>query len=317
MSTPYWHRSPTSSRPIIRSGIAIFSFILLGACAAPQTPSNVQNAAQLTPATPSMRDLLKLPEPSSRITVAVYGFRDQTGQYKQAPDSDFSTAVTQGGASMLVKSLKDSGWFVPVEREGLQELLTERRILRAINEPSNNNGKNNAGPDSVPSLMPAKILIAGGVTAYDTNVRTGGVGAQFLGIGLSTQYRVDQVTVNLRSVDIKSGAVLQSVSTTKTIFSYEIHPNVFRFVDFKELLEIEAGVTNNEPAQLCVKEAIDAAVMHLAVEGLKDRSWALKNPNDWNSPIIQKYLHEEDTYALPDTPQPVAIANAGAVETSD
>src|SRR3546814_11155324 len=88
--------------------------------------------AQLTPATPSTRDLLKLPDPKGKIVVAVYGFRDQTGQYKPAPDSSFSTSVTQGAASMLVKALKDSGWFTPVERESLPELLTERRIVRAL-----------------------------------------------------------------------------------------------------------------------------------------------------------------------------------------
>src|SRR3546814_17945708 len=81
--------------------------------------------SHLTPATPSTRDLLKLPDPKGKIVVAVYGFRDQTGQYKPAPDSSFSTSVTQGAASMLVKALKDSGWFTPVERESLQELLTE------------------------------------------------------------------------------------------------------------------------------------------------------------------------------------------------
>jgi len=108
---------------------------------------------------------------------------------------------------------------------------------------------------------------------------------------------------------------LQSVSTTKTIYSYEVQPSVFKFVDFKELLEIEFGVTRNEPAQLCVKEAIDAAVMHLTVQGLKDKTWALKNPQDWNSPLIQRYLQEESNYAaIP--PEPTAtVANATEVST--
>src|SRR3546814_7689440 len=98
---------------------------MLASCAVPQKPVGVATQAHLTPATPSTRDLLKLPDPKGKIVVAVYGFRDQTGQYKPAPDSSFSTSVTQGAASMLVKALKDSGWFTPVERESLQELLTE------------------------------------------------------------------------------------------------------------------------------------------------------------------------------------------------
>lgn len=267
----------------------------LVACAIPQKPAEVASAAQLTPATPSTHDLLRLPPPKGQIVVAVYGFRDQTGQYKPSPDSSFSTSVTQGAASMLVKALKDSGWFVPVERESLQELLTERRIVRALDGSQ----PENAPTINIPALMPASILIDGGIISYESNVKTGGAGARFLGVGLSTQYRVDQVTVGLRSIDIRTGQILQTVSTTKTIFSYEIRPSVFKFVNYKDLLELEAGVTRNEPAQLCVKEAIEAAVLHLTVRGLKDKNWALQNESDWNSDIIQSYLHEETTYALP------------------
>ena len=76
-----------------------------------------------------------------------------------------------------------------------------------------------------------------------------------------------------------------------------MRPSVYKFVNFKDLLEIEGGVTNNEPAQLCVKEAIEAAVVHLTVQGLKDRNWVLKNESDWNLPVIQDYLREATNYA--------------------
>ena len=89
----------------------------------------------LTPETAITRDLLALPPPKGKIAVAVYGIRDQTGQYKPAPDSSFSTAVTQGASSMLIRALQDSGWFIPVERENLQNLLTERKIVRALEMP--------------------------------------------------------------------------------------------------------------------------------------------------------------------------------------
>src|SRR5690606_21207176 len=128
------------------------------------------------------RDLLRLPRPKGQVVVAVYGFRDQTGQYKPAPDSSFSTSVTQGAASMLVKALKDSGWFMPVEREGLQNLLTERRIVRALDGSS---GQGEGATATLPALHPASILVDGGVIAYESNVRTGGAGARFLGVGLS------------------------------------------------------------------------------------------------------------------------------------
>ena len=271
--------------------VALFLSAALASCAVPHEPSDSgPSPARLTPASPATRDLVQLPPPRGRVVVAVYGFRDQTGQYKPAPDSSFSTSVTQGAASILVKALKDSGWFTPVERENLQDLLTERRIVRALEE-----GKQTAA-SNYPPLLPAAVLIDGGILAYESNVRTGGAGARFLGVGLSTQYRIDQVTVGLRSIDIRNGQILHSVSTTKTIYSYEIRPSVFKFVNFKELLEIEAGVTSNEPAQLSIKEAIEAAVVHLTVQGIKDNSWVLANQKDWESPIIQRYLHEESNY---------------------
>ncbi|HRO18818.1 CsgG/HfaB family protein [Alcaligenes sp. RM2] len=279
----------------------------LAACAVPSTPAEVKGSAYLTPASPATHDLLELPAPAQRLTVAVYGFRDQTGQYKPNPDSSFSTSVTQGAAALLVKALRDSRWFTPVERESLQELLTERRIVRAL-DGSQENGQRTA--INIPPLAPAEIMMDGGIISYESNVRTGGAGARFLGVGLSTQYRVDQVTVNLRAIDVRTGNILQSVSTTKTIFSYEVRPSVYKFVNFKDLLEIEAGVTNNEPAQLSVKEAIESAVVHLIVQGMKEGQWRLQNEADRNNPIVQNYMKQNETYRSMRTQTAVAAPEA-------
>lgn len=271
-----------------RNLLAGAALLLLGGCAT--WPSQSRDNVQLAPPTAVTRDLLKLPAAKGKIAVAVYGIRDQTGQYKPAPDSSFSTVVTQGASSMLIKALKESGWFIPVERENLQDLLTERKIVRALEMPPP------AGTPAVqiPPLTAASVLVEGGIVAYESNVRTGGVGARFLGIGLSHQYRVDQVTVNLRSIDIRNGQVLQSVSTTKTIYSYEIHPSVFKFVNVKDLAEFEAGMTRNEPTQLCVSEAIEAGVAHLIVRGIQDGNWALRDPASWSDPVVQRYASERD-----------------------
>lgn len=264
----------------------LLAALLLGACAHP--PSKPLPAAQLTPAGNAGRDLARLPPPKGLVSVAVYGFRDQTGQYKAAPDSSFSTAVTQGAASMLLAALRSSGWFKPVERENLQDLLTERKIARALEVPKE---QNPAAPQ-IPQLLPASILLEGGITGYEANARTGGIAANFLGIGMSTQYRVDQVTVSLRSVDVRTGEVLNAVSTTKTIYSYELHPSVFKFVNLKDLAQFEAGTTRNEPAQLCVREALEAAVAHLVVQGLAEGRWHLRDDKDWSNPVLRKYLDE-------------------------
>ena len=249
-------------------------------------PSDPLIPAALTPVTGTYHDLINLPRPRGKVLAAVYGFRDQTGQFKKQPNSNFSTAVTQGAGAMLVRAMLDSGWFIPVEREGLQDLLTERKIIRA--------GLKKNNPDaSLPSLTSANVLLEGGIVAYDTNVLTGGLGVRYFGIGASDLYRMDQVTISLRAVDIRTGRVLKNVFTTKTVYSYEVDAGVYRFVSFKRLLEAEAGFTRNEPAQLCVLDAIEAAIVHLVVGGIKDNLWQLANPRDINSPVVQAYLKEQ------------------------
>jgi curli production assembly/transport component CsgG len=274
---------------------------LLGGCAsvgnAPATLSS--SGAKLTPVSKIHRDLVNLPEPKGKIVAAVYSFRDQTGQYKPSPDSSFSTAVTQGAASILVRALKDSKWFLPVERESLQSLLTERKVIRAGLSTQEAN-------QALPNLVAANVLLEGGIVAYESNVKTGGAGARYLGVGGSTLYRMDQVTVTLRAVDIRTGRILNAVSTTKTIFSHQVDLNVFRFAKQDKILELEVGYSRNEPAQLCVSDAIEAALIHLVVQGLEDGTWALKNPDDMKANPIRTYLEEQHSLLLEPKPEPPA-----------
>lgn len=242
-------------------------------------PAKVISPAEITPTTQSGEALLTLPAPAGKILVGVYSFRDMTGQFKPSPSNNYSTVVTQGASAFLVKALIDSGWFIPLERQGLNNVLTERKIRTR-----------QLGGNSTSSLLSAPLIIEGGIVAYDTNTRTGGAGAQYLGIGASTQYREDQVTVNLRLVDIQSGKILHSASATKSIFSRKVNSQVFNFVRFKELLELEAGYTYNEPVQMCVIDAIESALIQIVAVGLDEKSWALKNAEEIRHVVFQKYL---------------------------
>ena len=47
----------------------------------------------------------------------------------------------------------------------------------------------------------------GGVIAYETNLLTGGLGARYLGIGGSTEFRRDTVTIYLRAISVKNGEI--------------------------------------------------------------------------------------------------------------
>jgi len=265
------------------------ALILLTACSTTSEFENVEPASSLMPKSETYYDLINLPAPQGSIVAAVYDFRDQTGQYKPIPSSNFSTAVPQSGTAFLAQSLNDSAWFVPVEREGLQNLLTERKIIRA-------GLKGDAS--KLPQLNSAQILMEGGIVAYDTNIRTGGAGARYLGIGVNTQFRVDTVTVNLRAVDIRTGRLLSSVTTTKSILSKEVSAGVFKFIDAQELLESELGYTSNEPVSLCVASAIESAVVHMIADGIWKGAWNLGDKvSGLQNPVLQKYWLEAHSEA--------------------
>jgi curli production assembly/transport component CsgG len=210
-----------------------------------------------------MEQLHQRPQPTSPIPVTVYAFRDQTGQYKPQDNvSSFSTAVTQGGTSMMIQLLLDSGWFAPLERENLQNLLTERQIY----------GKSR-NDNSLPPLKEARLLLEGGIISYDTNVTTGGIGAEYFGIGASEMYREDQVSVYMRAVDVHTGQVLLSVSSTKKVFSIEMRAGLFRYVSLNRLAEAEGGFTMNEPVQNSVQRAMETALVELIEKGQDRGFW--------------------------------------------
>ena len=238
----------------------------MSACSLIPKPDLNITPAEVNPLSEVMRGLQTQPGPKFPIPVAVYSFRDQTGQYKpQANVSSFSTAVTQGATSMLMQTLLDSKWFTPVEREGLQNLLTERKIS---NKQSGTKG------DDVPVLSTARLLLEGGVISYETNTSTGGSGVEYYGIGASEMYREDQVTIYLRAVDVHTGKVMMSVSTSKRVLSQEMRAGLFRYTSLNRLAEAEIGFTTNEPVQFGVLQAIELAVAELSDKGIKQGYWS-------------------------------------------
>jgi curli production assembly/transport component CsgG len=123
----------------------------------------------------------------------------------------------------------------------------------------------------------AGILLEGGIIGYDTDETTGGIGANYLGIGADTQYRQDIITVALRAVSVQSGRVVASVTTTKTIYSVQVHSSSFMFAAVDQLLQAELGFTKNSPATLGVREGVQLAVYALIFEGVKNNLWQFKD----------------------------------------
>jgi curli production assembly/transport component CsgG len=258
--------------------------------------------------------LAGLPAPTRPVAVAVYGFVDQTGQYKPSETGQtLSRAVSQGGGSILVKALQDAGnrqWFTIVERESLRNLLNERQIIREMRERYL--GEQEINPQALPALLFAGVLLEGGIVGYDTNTVTGGAGAAFLGIGAHTEYRQDTVTVYLRAVSVRTGEVLTTVTASKTIASQSLGANAFRYVGFKELLQAEAGYTTNEPDQVALQQAIEKAVYSLVLEGVELKLWEFAD-FDAGWPLLYQYQREREG-TVDEAEVTAALSRLGPIE---
>ena len=228
--------------------------------------------------------LTKLSEVSPPIrkpVVAVYpnSFKDDTGQRRSNSQyASFSTAITQSPDAYLIRALKHSGVFEVVERTGLDNLTKERQIIRSTRESFDEKQK-------VKPLIFASLLMTGSVVGIDTNLKSGGSGARYLGIGASKQYRQDSVTLSLRTVSVSTGRILLEVLVTKTILSASVSSDVFRFyANNTELVEIESGIVENESINIALQMAVETSVLRTIEEGYEEGYWQKDKKTDIDEP---------------------------------
>jgi curli production assembly/transport component CsgG len=278
---------------LLKFGIAIFTASLLSGCAQLQNVGRASDRLAsdpiISPTTRTGAMLQALGPPTRRIDVAVYGYEDKTGQNEEGDNlTRFSRAVSQGGEDVLYDILEEVGdgqWFNVVERAGLQELLTEREL---INETAR--VYRGASHSPLQPLRFAGTIIRGGVIDYDTNILTGGAGARILGIGANSQYREDRVAVAIRAVSVQTGEVLASVMTEKTIYSVLVQGSAFRYVAADELLELDLGVSQNEPTGVAVRHAMELAVFALILEGAEEGVWSFADQH-YQAQMLEYYVN--------------------------
>ena len=269
--------------------IPILAILLSGCASLASMPPKLSEVAY--------KPMLEVEEPENgKIVLAVYQFVDLTGQQK--PNDIFgemSKAVTQGASNLLIKALKDVGagqWFRVVERESLQSLLQERKLIRTTRQMTQGDKAKPLGP-----MLYAGAYLTGGIVGYDSNTLTGGVGHRFLGIGAKIQYRQDTVTVMLRLINVVSGEVELAVMVEKTIISIGAGGDKFKYLDLDtKLLEIEAGIAMNEPVTYAVRKTIEGSVVELIKAGEKKGLWKYKpkpEPEPEPEPVIETPTEEE------------------------
>lgn len=283
-------------RPAIILSVLLATLGLTACASAPKKVEAATSTLAVYPAkTTQQRSLNEIPPPAAPIAVAVYGFTDQTGKF-QASDvgQSLSRAVTQGGGSILVKALQDAGdrrWFTVVERESLKNLLNERQIITEMR--ARYLGELSVNTQALPALLFAGVILEGGIVSYDTNTLTGGKGGALLGLGVNEKYKQDTVTVYLRAVSVKTGEILTTVTTSKTVNSRAMTGNVFAYVASDVIAQSEVGYTTNEPTQLALQQAIEKAVYGMVMEGVDLKLWNFANEAaGW--PMLWRYRQERD-----------------------
>jgi len=218
---------------------------------------------------PITEEIKTLPAASQRPIVAIYRFMDLTGQRKSIDNfASFSTAVTQAPEAYLIRALKQSRFFRVVERVGLDHITKERQIIRSTRQEFEEDSE-------LSPLLFAGVILEGGIIDYNTNLKSGGIGARYLGIGNSKQYREDTVVISLRLVSVSTGEVLLEILSSKSILSVGLSNDFFRFIaDGTKLVEFESGNVMNESVSIAVQAAIETAVVQLVKQGEEKGYWS-------------------------------------------
>ncbi|MGM0833520.1 MAG: OmpA family protein [Pseudomonadota bacterium] len=206
---------------------------------------------------------------SAPLKLAVGNIKDYTGKFSEL---DGGNPITQGGSLMVISALgKLRGAVQLFERFDTQVAEME---LGYMDQRRLGDGQvhvvNDAGTQQqVPwrpyyggSIMETDYYIVGGITELNYNISSGGAEVRVNGIGPRVRTYTVNVAADLRIVDTKTLAVVDTTSLQKQIIGYEVGFEVFRFFS-DNLVDINAGNKNQEPLQLGVRTTLEMGVMEL------------------------------------------------------
>lgn len=255
----------------------ITALLVLSGCNTVRPLTNTTIKDEPTVSGTILKSIDQLPAPSGPpISVAIYGFKDLTGQRKPSSTlSLFSTAVTQGAESYLIKTMQEAGnrqWFTVVERVGLDNLLKERQMIKQTREIYEG-----ANAKMLPPLTMAGVIVEGGIIDYNSNTLTGGTGVAIFGIGSQTQYTQDIVVISLRLVSVQTGEVLTTVTIEKNLLSTSDGITGLKFFNnYTQSFEIDSSQTFNEAGNYALRSAIEQGIVELINKGERQGLWSFK-----------------------------------------
>jgi curli biogenesis system outer membrane secretion channel CsgG len=190
------------------------------------------------------------PKAKPTIVFAVGACDDKTGKFLDNDQLRYSRAVTQACRDIIANYLKMAGFQV-AERDpynlGLinHEYEMSHTFGPAQPCPPAASGKQPAVPCTAGSpvnigliqrnglnggLTGANVLVTGAITAYDSSETTGGGGAAYDGMGISTQKSTAIVGITLRFVDMATGLVISSLDEQTKVTGTSVDLHLTRFL---------------------------------------------------------------------------------------
>jgi len=170
--------------------------VLIAGCA--NLPRNEAPRVDAAPSTPVIKALPR--KPGELVTVSIYEFR-----------SSVTEIPARGTTDMFKTALVNSGQFRVVERARLNQGVIPEKQLNASGLSSGRSARD--------KLLDAKYIFEGAITQANPGEtqRSGGVGIAGAQIGSSTNR--DVIGIDVRVVDVATGAIVAVVTVHKSIAS--------------------------------------------------------------------------------------------------
>lgn len=200
---------------------------LLAACTASARVVSSGNA-------PDIQQAQTTPYEGSKKTIAVkaFTFKAAKGHHR----------VGSGMSDMLTDALFNSGRFIVLERENIQDVISEQDF-----GASGRVRKSTAAPKG--QLEGAELLVRGSITQFEPRCRGGSA------IVFSASRAC--VAINIRIMDVRTGRIVNATTVEAT--------SVDKRVGFvtRSTLPVGLGMYKGTPMEAAIRNAIQAAVDHI------------------------------------------------------
>ena len=171
--------------------------------------------------------------PKKRIAVSNFEWRSGQG----------SGDVGRGMTDMMTDALFNSGRFIVLERERLNEVMDEQDLAN-----SRRFKKETAAP--LGELEGAELLIRGAVTEFEPDCSGGSI--------ILVSAKKACMAINLRILDAKTGRVLNATTVEGTSSNGSVG-----LIFAGGALPVGLGAFSKTPMEQAIRQCIEAAVQHI------------------------------------------------------